>query len=515
MARWRCDGVAAALLLALLSSATAAGRERGAALHVVATDSGQVRGSAAGDVTAFRGIPYARAPVGSLRCRAPQPAQQWSGVREAAEFGAACPQPARSARSDGASISNQSEDCLFINVWTRDPRASAPVMVWIHGGAHRFGAASLPLYDGAALARQGVVLVSFNYRLGLLGYFAHPALSAEGRPDEASGNYGLLDQLAALAWVQRNVAAFGGDRNNVTVFGQSAGGASILNLLAASHASKGLFAKAIVQSGGGWQRSLTRREKEQQGSEALTSVGVAYGATPSQLRALDVARLNEAIGAVPLLNYGSFIDGRIVKAAPATAFRDGTALDVPLVIGWNSDEASLLDAAGTSPTTLLRRFSADELARARDAYGKEAASDEALARALFADASFAAPARWIAARAHAGAPAWLYHFAYMFERRRGASGVRHGGEIPYVFSTLDAMPAARALLTERDRETAHTLSSCWVAFAKTGRPTCAGAPLWPPYSPDSDALLFFGATPQVVQRFRAHALDYQQARNEH
>jgi para-nitrobenzyl esterase len=387
--------------------------------------------------------------------------------------------------------------------------------VWIHGGAHRFGASSLPLYDGAALARQGVVLVSFNYRLGFLGYFAHPALSAQASQDEASGNYGLLDQLAALAWVQRNVAAFGGDRHNVTVFGQSAGGASILNLLAASHASKGMFAKAIVQSGGGWQRSLTLREKEQQGVEALRSVGVGYGATPSQVRALDVARLNEAIGAVPLLNFGSFIDGRIVKAAPATAFRDGTALDVPLVIGWNSDEASLLDATGASPTTLLRRFSADERARARHAYAKEASSDEALARALFADASFAAPARWIAARTHAGAPVWLYHFAYTLERRRGASGVRHGGEIPYVFSTLDAMAAARALLTERDRETAHTLSSCWVAFAKTGSPNCAGAPTWPNYSPDSDALLLFGATPQVVQRFRANALDYQEARNEH
>lgn len=514
MARWRCGGVAVALLLALLSTVTAADRERGDPAHVVATDRGQVRGSVAGDVTVFRGIPYARAPVGELRWRAPQPAPEWSGVRQAEEFGAACPQPARSRRPDGASISIQSEDCLFINVWTRDTRASAPVMVWIHGGAHRFGASSLPLYDGAALARQGVVLVSFNYRLGLLGYFAHPALSAEARQDEASGNFGLLDQLAALAWVQRNVAAFGGDRNNVTVFGQSAGGASILNLLAASHASKGLFAKAVVQSGGGWQRSLTLREKEQQGVEALASVGVAHGATPSQLRALDVARLNEAIEAVPLLSFGSFIDGRIVKAAPATAFRAGTALDVPLIIGWNSDEASLFDATGASPRTLLRRFSADELARAREAYGKEAVSDDALARALFADASFAAPARWIAARAHDGAPAWLYHFAHTLERRGSANGVRHGGEVPYVFSTLDALPTARALLTERDRETARLLSTCWVAFAKTGRPACTGAPTWPHYSPDSDALLLFGATPQVVQRFRANALDFQEARYE-
>jgi len=251
MARWRRDGVAAALLLSLLlSAATASSRERGdAALLVAATDSGEARGSAAGDVTVFRGIPYARAPAGELRWRAPQPPQSWSGIREATQFGAACPQPARGDRPDGAAISVQSEDCLFINVWTRDVRGTAPVMVWLHGGAHRFGASSLPLYDGAALARQGVVLVSFNYRLGLLGYFAHPALSAEAAESEAFGNFGLLDQLAALAWVQRNIAAFGGDKNNVTVFGESAGGVSILHLLSAPHVAKGLFAKAIVQSG--------------------------------------------------------------------------------------------------------------------------------------------------------------------------------------------------------------------------------------------------------------------------
>jgi para-nitrobenzyl esterase len=514
MARWRRDGVAAALLLSLvLSAATASGRERGdSAPLIVATDSGQVRGSTnAEDVSAFRGIPYARAPVGELRWRAPQPAQSWPAVRDATQFGAGCPQPARGERPDGAAIAVQSEDCLFINVWTRDVRGTAPVMVWLHGGAHRFGASSLPLYEGAALARQGVVLVSFNYRLGLLGYFAHPALSAEAGESEAFGNFGLLDQLAALAWVQRNIGAFGGDRNNVTVFGESAGGVSILHLLSAPHVAKGLFAKAIVQSGGGWQRSLTLPEKEQQGVDALASVGVARNATSAQLRALDVARLNEAIAAVPLLNFGSFIDGRIVKAAPAAAFRDGTALDVPLIVGWNSDEASLLDTKGTEPAALLRRFSAEELARARKVYGEEAASDEALARALFTDASFAAPARWLAARAHTGAPAWLYHFDYTFERRRRPNGARHGGEIPYVFSTLDAIPAARALVTEHDRAIARLLSGCWVAFAKTGRPACNGGPSWPQYAPDSDALLLLAAKPRVVQRFRAHALDYQQA----
>ena len=516
MARWRRDGVAAALLLSLLLSAVAvSSRERGdPAPLVVAIDRGEVRGSAAGDLAVFRGIPYARAPVAELRWRAPQPPQSWSGVRDATQFGAACPQPARGGRADGAAISAKSEDCLFINVWTRDLRGAAPVMVWLHGGAHRFGASSLPIYDGAALARQGVVIVSFNYRLGLLGYFAHPALSAEAKENEAFGNFGLLDQLAALAWVQRNIAAFGGDKDNVTVFGESAGGVSILHLLSAPHVAKGLFAKAIVQSGGGWQRSLTLREKEQQGIDALTSVGIAKNATSSQLRALDVARLHEAIAAVPLLNFGPFIDGRVVKAAPASAFRDGTALDLPLIIGWNSDEASLLDSRGTEPAALLRRFSADELARARKVYGEEAASDAGLARALFTDASFAAPARWLAARAHTGAPAWLYHFDYTFERRRRPNGARHGGEIPYVFSTLDALPAARALVSDRDREIGRLLSSCWVSFAKTGRPACGG-PSWPQYAPDSDALLLFGATPKVVQRFRANVLDYQQASSAH
>jgi para-nitrobenzyl esterase len=511
MARWRRGGVAVALLVSLLSSAVAAS-------DVVATDGGQVRGSTSGGITAFRGIPYARPPIGELRWRAPQPPQSSSAVRDATQFGAACPQPARGARPDGAAISVQSEDCLFINVWTRDARGAAPVMVWIHGGAHRFGASSLPIYDGAALARQGVVLVSFNYRLGLLGYFAHPALSAEAGEKETLGNFGLLDQVAALAWVQRNIAAFGGDRHNVTVFGESAGGVSILHLLAAPQVAKGLFAKAIVQSGGGWQRALTLREKEQQGVEALASIGVASDARLGQLRALDVARLNEAIAAVPLLNFGSFIDGRVVKVAPATAFRDGTALDVPLIIGWNSDEASLIESTGSPPAALLRRFSAEELARAREAYGREAATDESLARALFTDASFGAPARWVASHAHTGAAAWLYHFDYTFERRPRPNGARHGGEIPYVFFTLDALPAARALVSERDRAVARLVSSCWVGFARTGSPACAGSPGWPRYSPDSDALLLFGPTPKVMQRFRANALDYQQAnfaKNEH
>lgn len=511
MVRWRRGGVAVALLLPLLSSAVTASA-------IVATDSGEVRGSTSEGVTAFLGIPYARAPIGALRWRDSQPPQPWSGVLDATQFGAACPQPARGARPDGAAISVQSEDCLSINVWTRDTRGAAPVMVWIHGGAHRFGASSLPIYDGTALARQGVVLVSFNYRLGLLGYFAHPALTAQAGEKEAFGNFGLLDQLAALAWVQRNIAAFGGDRNNVTVFGESAGGVGILHLLAAPQVAKDLFAKAIVQSGGGWQRALTLREKEQQGIEALASVGVGYDATPAQLRALDVARLNEAIAAVPLLNFGSFIDGRVVKVAPATAFRDGTALDVPLIIGWNSDEASLIESTGAPPSALLRRFSAVELTRAREVYGTEAGTDEALARSLFTDVSFAAPARWVASRAHSGAPAWLYSFDYTFERRPRPNGARHGGEIPFVFSTLDALPAARPLVSERDRAMARLVSSCWIGFAKTGSPACASGPSWPRYAPDSDTLLQFGATPKVVQRFRANALDYQQANfatNEH
>ncbi|WP_129780772.1 carboxylesterase/lipase family protein [Peristeroidobacter soli] len=498
--------VAVVFAWGLASGATYAS---GTPTSVVTTERGPVRGIEAEGVRVFRGIRYAQPPVGELRWRAPQPADAWREIKEATSFGAACSQPARAAndrRPDGlgAAPESSSEDCLFLNVWTPRTTGTAPVMVWLHGGAHRFGAASLPFYDGTQLAKQGVVLVSVNYRLGLFGYFAHPALSAAA--DEAGGNYGLMDQIAALRWVRRNIAAFGGDPDNVTVFGESAGGASTLYLLT-NPAARGLFAKAIVESGGGWQRTLNRSQKEQEGVAAVRSVGLTAAVTAEQLRKLTAEQLNEAVKVAPLLNFGPFVDGTLVTASPAEMFARGQAHDVPLIIGWNSHEASLLDASGAPPAAILKMFEPDQLQQLRAIYS-ESHSDDALAQAIFGDSSFGAPARWIAARMESGAPAWLYHFDYTLEARRGAIGANHAAEIPYVFGTLDRIPALRAFVSKRDEAMARMISACWVAFAKQGRPVCDGAPSWPAYRAETDELLKFAVATQVVPQFRKNALDY-------
>jgi para-nitrobenzyl esterase len=480
---------------------------------VVRTLAGQVEGVSENGLSVFKGIPFAQAPVGLLRWKAPQAPAAWQGVRKASTFGPACPQPPRrTTRNDGlgAGVSEQSEDCLTLNVWSPSGGGRAPVMVWIHGGAHRFGASSLPFYNGEALARQGVVVVSINYRLGLLGYFAHPALTKEAGAGECSGNFGLLDQIAALAWVRDNIAAFGGDGGNVTVFGESAGGASILYLLASPRA-KGLFQKAIVQSGGGWQPAIARVQKEAEGIKAADAMGLAgAAATMSELRATSTEALNKAISVAPTLGFGSFADGCSATGSPADAFATGAATDVPLIIGANSYEASLLDSVQTDPASILQRVDADTLAKARAAYG--AIDDAQLGRQIFGDASFVAPARWIAARASSGAPSWLYHFSYTIERMRGeAPGARHGAEIPYVFQSWTAMPMIDGLLSNADRTFARTISACWVAFAKSGQP-CAGGPAWPKYDAASDQLLEFGPDIAVRAGFRKMQLDVHQPR---
>lgn len=509
MGRWICSVATVAALLVVPAAYAGATRT-----PEVMTDKGPVRGVASDGMLSYRGIPYAQAPIGDLRWRAPQPASSWSTVLDASRFAPACPQPARNSanrRRDGLAVdpAEQSEDCLSLNVWTSDLRATAPVMLWIHGGAHRFGSASLPFYDGTALARHGVVVVSINYRLGLLGYFAHPAVTSTIPAEEHAGNFGMLDQIAALQWVQRNIAAFGGDPRNVTVFGESAGGASILYLLATKNAAQGLFAKAIVESGGGWQRTVTLNQKQQQDERAIASLGLPQPVTVEQLRKLTTEQLNRAITVAPLLNFGPFVDGRLVARTPADSFLAGEALDVPLMIGWNSYEASLLDAAGTAPAALLAMFTREEQARLRELYRGEATDDDALARAVFTDASFAAPARWIAAHAHEGAPAWLYHFDYTLQARRNSQGANHGAEIPYVFGTLDAIPVLRSQISPRDRAVSAMISSCWVAFASAGRPECEGTPRWPAYEPDADVLLRFGDSAEALRGFRRTQLDHQ------
>ena len=477
-----------------------------AVAQVVKTKSGELAGVTSGSVTAWKGIPFAAPPVGELRWRPPQSVAAWKGVRPADKIGAACLQPERggiAAVGVGAPPS-QSEDCLTLNVFAPAGAKNAPVMVWIHGGAFRFGFGGAALYDGAEFARQGVILVTVNYRLGLLGFFAHPALTAAAKPGEWLGNYGLMDQLAALHWVQDNIAAFGGDPKNVTAFGESAGGSSMIYLLANPQA-KGLFSKAIVESGGGLQQSIGLKENEQRGVQFAAKLGLAAAAKPEELRARPAQDWITAQGAVQGLGFGPFIDERLVSEAPWRAFQAGRAIDVPLIIGANSNEASVLTTLGVQ-TTALAAAVGSRLPEFKKLYGNIPEGE--FARQAMGDIVFVAPSRWIAAQASSGAPSWLYYFSYVAQARRNANpGATHGSEIPYVFKTWTQIPLLARLMAQSDKQMSQVMSECWVAFAKTGRPACSPAPEWPAYDPKTDLQMEFGATLQVQNPPRAAAAD--------
>jgi para-nitrobenzyl esterase len=470
--------IGAAIVAAMIC---AAGCAAWAAAPTATVDSGALSGVRDGQIEVFKGIPYAAAPVGPLRWAPPASPAPWTGARDASSFGAICPQPATPL--GGGAGQPQSEDCLFLNVWTFDGARKAPVMVWIHGGAFRFGSGSARLYDGAAFARDGVILVSINYRLGALGWFAHPALTRAAAPGAPLGDYGLMDQMAALRWVKRNIAAFGGDPDNVTVFGESAGGQSVLALLSTPAAS-GLFARAIVESGGGWGADGTLADAEQRGVSLASAAGLGADATAEQLRALPPDKLFDVPAA--LGGVGPITDGRLMPRSITQTFQAGRQLRVPLMIGSNSYEASLMAAFKIPPASIL--------ARATPAVRALYPGDDATAAAdIFTDSVMGAPAHWIAVEASAQAPVFLYHFAYVPSVRQGATpGTVHGGEIPFVFGDWTSIAAAVA--TPQDRAVQTLAHACWVGFAKTGDPAC-GSPAWPRFQPQSDVWMEFDATP--------------------
>lgn len=459
---------------------------RAATSPVAHTPSGDLRGRREGPANVFRGVPYAAAPVGELRWKAPQSFPAWKGVREAAEFGLSAPQAGPADVADIVSIGGApeptGEDCLTLNVWTPiETAAPAPVMVWLHGGSNRMGAGSLPFYDGAALARDGVVLVSVNYRLGQLGFFAHPALTAEAAADEPLGNQALLDQIAALEWVRDHIGAFGGDPANITLFGESAGGLDILALMTAKRA-RGLFHKAIVQSGGGWLPATPLKTAQERGVAAATALGLAMPDAPA-LRAVASRRLTDVEGA-----FGPVIDGRLLNRDPISAFARGDFADVPLMIGVNSGEDSLLNYGGG-----LKRFGQLIKPNAKLAalYPEAKGDEEQLIRLGFRDFAFAAPARWVASRPRRS-KAWLYAFDYVEEARREVMPrANHAAEIFHVFETLDHRPDGAPPATENDRAVSAAMHARWVDFARTGAP---GAD-WPAYTPTDDAWMVFNDMP--------------------
>jgi para-nitrobenzyl esterase len=478
--------------------ALAAGGAQAQAVKV-SVEGGVLAGEANDRAHVFRNIPFAAPPVGDLRWAPPRPPRPWSGERDATRNGPSCPQPmnADGTPNGGGANGPVSEDCLQLNVFAPKGAKRVPVMVWIHGGAHRTGAGWI--YDGSAFARDGVVVVSINYRLGPFGYFAHPALTRAGG-SEPTGNFGLMDQIAALRWVKRNIAAFGGDPGNVTLFGESAGGMSILALLA-NPSARGLYHKAIVQSGLGWFEPVGLAEEEKEGVEQLAALGAPPGATAADLRAIPMEKL-VAIND----NYAPFTDGRLMPMTASQALARGRFDDVPLIIGWNSGEDSLM---GPSPLPPARTGGIPPAARA--IYRAEAAAgDEALARAVFTDRLFGGPARWVAARAASGRPAWLYHFSYVATRMRpGVKTAAHAAEIPYVWEYWGRR-TPMSVVSEEDRRLAGLMHACWVAFARTGTPRCGSAP-WPAYDPARDELMEFDGAAAVRSGFRKAQLDAMQA----
>ena len=460
----------------------------------VKVESGVLVGTQTERARIFRNEPNAAPPVGELRWAPPKKPQAWSGEREATANGPSCPQKmnADGSPNEGSANGATSEDCLQLNVFAPLAAAKAPVMVWLHGGGHKTGAGWI--YDGQNFARDGVVLVAINYRLGPLGYFAHPALGKDQR-----GNYGLMDQVAALQWVRRNVAAFGGDPDNVTIFGESAGGASTLAILATPSA-KGLFHRAAVQSGGGWNRPVTLAKKEAEGAALTAQLGAS---SLAQLRALPAQALADA-GADA--DYGPFPDGRLLKETPAQAFAVGRAADVPLIIGANSGEDSLLGRRLPNAASMAAAIPAEVKA----AYPAEAAKgDEALVRAAFGDHYMVAPARWLAAKAAGGKPAYLYHFSYVGSRFRpiGVTTAAHAAEIQYVFEYWGRRTPL-SMVAQDDRAMADLMHGCWVAFARTSAPNCDIA--WPAYDPARDELVEFGAQSGLRTGFRKAQLDAQE-----
>lgn len=503
---------------------------------------GKLRGLQDETAVVFKGIPYARPPVDDLRWREPQPVVPWSGVRDATRPGSPCTQNsgglnsfvAPLARAYGAHYEGEpvqsSEDCLYLNVWLPawPPRTPLPVMVWLHGGANTAGSGSQSAYDGVALVSHGVVLVTINYRLGVLGFFSHPELTAES-PHHSSGNYGLLDQLAALEWVRRNIARFGGDPDNVTLFGESAG-AIDAGLLIASPLSSGLFRRVISESGPAFMggSSHTRTEAEAAGAAAGKAAPGRFS-TLQNLRALPATQVVELIDQVMKLQFpdlaSAFIlDGWVLPRSPQQAFAQGAIAKVDLLVGLNGRELAAFraGAAGSQAATSGAKPDGGSAHQTIGKFAKAVAplygawTDVALAwylgKALInRDAALDQAANDMFMACPLGAMATLVHaagqraYVYRFDRvvpGKGAAalGAFHSLELPYVFGTWED-PVWRWLpFTSADTRLAAAIQAYWTQFARTGTPNPAGWPAWPAWNNDAEPFLELGPAGDVASQ---------------
>lgn len=493
--RIRFAATALALLLPGLSHA-----------EQVTVSQGALEGVTQYSVESFKGIPYAAPPVGNLRWRAPQPATSWTGVRVADHFAPDCLH--EPFAGDDAPLSvKPSEDCLYLNVWRpagTKAGAKLPVMVWIYGGGFVSGGTSPAIYNGKAFAADGVVVVSFNYRLGRFGFFGFPGLSQADADHGLLGNYGYMDMIAALKWVKANVAAFGGDPDQVTIFGESAGGAAV-NMLVTSPEAKGLFARAIVQSGGGRGNLMGERylHDDKPGVPSAETLGVnfakAHGITGTgaeALKALRALSANEVCGKLGLVSRqpdtyaGPMIDGRIAVETPDKAYSAGHDAGVPVMVGATSGDLGFLQA--DSKAAVFAQFGAAAEA-ARKAYDPDgnAPLPQVIAQAGM-DRLMVEPARMVAQQLSAhGRLVYEYRFGYTASQKKAWApyGAPHASELPFVFETVEARYGEAA--TAQDHDAARLMHAYWLNFAKTGNPNGSGLPQWPAYEASRDTLLVF------------------------
>lgn len=474
---------------------------------VVSLQSGRVRGLARGGLMIFKGIPYAQPPVGRLRWRPPQPVRPWAGIRPAVRFGHDCMQ--LPFPGDAAPLrTTPSEDCLYVNVWApRHASHPLPVMVWIYGGGFVNGGSSPAVYSGAGFAREGIVFVSFNYRLGRFGFFAFPALERQGG---LQGNYAYMDQIAALRWVRDNIRAFGGDPARVTIFGESAGGMSV-NVLLTSPLARGLFHGAIIESGGGRDNLLVPPPLDHPGPHGLPSAtadGIAFArrmgihgtgaAALAALRRLPAKAIVDGInmasmGAQRSIYSGPMVDGRVVVAPSAAVFQAGRETKVPLIVGANSLDIGF--SAAKTMAAVFRPFRPRQ-AEARRVFDPSGHAPLKAVRYEVSEARLMLePARFVArSMARAGEPAFQYRFSYVaYALRSRLPGAPHSSEIPYVFDTLrlSMWSGFGKGITARDLRMAGEMHAYWVNFVKTGNPNGPGLPHWTAITPDGNQILNF------------------------
>jgi para-nitrobenzyl esterase len=487
------------ILLAALFSMLGAGPGFAQQPAPVKTDNGLVQGTSENGLTVYRGIPFAAPPVGDLRWRAPQPAANWDGVRQATNFG---PSPIQGSRT-GPSMS---EDCLYLNVWTPAKSASdhIPVLVWIYGGGFSAGSTADHNYSGEKLAGKGVVLVSIAYRVGQLGFLAHPELSAE-TTNRVSGNYGLLDMIAGLQWVKKNIAAFGGDPDQVTIFGESAGGIAV-SMLCASPQAKGLFQGAISQSGGSFgppstnnapgENMKTLADAERAGEAYAKSAGVS---SLAELRKIAPDKLPSG------RNAGSswpIVDGWVVPDDQYKLYTAGKFNDTPILVGYNSDEGASFSPPRspenyiTNVTARYGKF-ADELIKA---YPVGSNTVPKTARDLARDSTFGWHTwTWARLQAKTGKSKVFYYYfdqhpVYPESSPRAGYGSSHGADVPYVFEHLNTN---NAQIRQADLDISDAMSTYWVNFAKRGDPNGEGVPAWPAFSDSNPQVMYFNQVPHT------------------